>query len=126
MTPEDFPRLFAAAFSGQDSAAMAAFFAPDASLQSLTGLWAESPDEILAAFEAEAAGIFARARLVTGKGSIRPLNPFAALLRQRFTISGALTETGEELPRFPAMLIAVFERSESAWSVQSLTFTALP
>jgi hypothetical protein len=103
-----------------------AFFGPDASLQSLTGAWAESPEEIAAVFEAEAAGIFARARLVTGKGSIRPLNPFAALLRQRFTISGALTETGTEIPRFPAMLIAVLERADMQWQVQSLTFTALP
>lgn len=126
MTPETFPRLFAASFAAQDSAALAAFFAPDASLQSLTGLWAESPDEIVAAFEAEAAGIFARARLVTGRGSIRPLNPFAALLRQRFTISGAVNEKGAELPRFPAMLVAVMERVDSEWWVQSLSFTALP
>jgi uncharacterized protein (TIGR02246 family) len=126
MTPEDFPRHFAAAFAAQDIAALTAFFAPDASLQSLTGAWAESLEEIASVFESEAAGIFARARLVTGKGSIRPLNPFAALLRQRFTISGAVTENGEELPRFPAMLIAVLERADSDWFVQSLTFTALP
>jgi ketosteroid isomerase-like protein len=125
MTPEDFPRHFAAAFATQDIAALTAFFAPDASLQSLTGAWAESPEEIVATFEAEAAGIFARARLVTGKGSIRPLNPFAALLRQRFTVSGAVNESGAELPRFPAMMVAVLERNDSAWLVQSLSFTAL-
>jgi ketosteroid isomerase-like protein len=126
MTPETFPRLFAAAFAAQDSEALAAFFAADASLQSLTGLWAESPEEIEAAFAAEAAGIFARARLVTGKGSLRPLNPFAALLRQRYTVSGAVDESGAELPRFATILVAVLERNNTAWLVQSLSFTALP
>lgn len=101
MTPEDFPRHFAAAFAAQDIATLTAFFAPDASLQSLTGAWAESLEEIASVFDSEAAGIFARARLVTGKGSIRPLNPFAALLRQRFTISGAVTKTARNCRAFP-------------------------
>lgn len=126
MTPEDFPRQFAAAFAAKDSAALGAFFGPDASFYSLTGAWAESPEEIASVFDAEAAGIFARARLVTGRGSLRPLNPFAALLRQRFTISGATEASGAELPRFAAILIAVLERTESDWFVQSLTFSALP
>ena len=67
MSLEDFPRRFAQAFTAQDAAGLAALIAPDGTLQSLTGLWAESPEEIESAFAAEAAGIFARARLVTGK-----------------------------------------------------------
>jgi len=126
MTMEDFPRRFAAAFATQDAAGLAALVAPEGSLQSLTGLWADTPETVQRAFAAEAAGIFARARLVTGKGQFRPLGPDTALLRQRFTVSGALEETGAELPRFGAMLIAVLERGPDGWQAVSLTFAALP
>jgi uncharacterized protein (TIGR02246 family) len=126
MTPEEFPRHFAAAFATQDLSQLAAMFQPDATLATLTGLWAETPEAIEAAFESEMAGIFQTARLVTGKGTLRDLSPEASLLRQRYTISGAQTETGEELPRFAAMLVAVLENSAAGWQVQSMTFTALP
>lgn len=125
MNPEEFPRHFAAAFAAHDADALTALFLPDATLQSLTGLWAESPDEIHDCFATEAAGIFRQARLVTGKGTLRDLGPHAMLLRQRFMISGATEESGAELPRFAAMLVAVLEKNDGDWRVQSLTFTAL-
>lgn len=126
VTMEDFPRSFAAAFAAQDASGLAALVAPDGCLQSLTGLWADTPETIESAFAAEAAGIFARARLVTGKSQFRPLGPDTGLLRQRFTVSGALEETGAELPRFAAMLIAVLELGPNGWQAVSLSFTALP
>lgn len=125
MIPEDFPRHFSAAFASQDADALAAMFLPDATLQSLTGLWAESPEEIRDGFATEAAGIFRAARLVTGKGTLRDLGPHAMLLRQRYMISGAQDQSGAELPRFAAMLVAVMEKNDGAWLVQSLTFTVL-
>lgn len=126
MSLEDFPRRFAQAFTAQDAAGLAALIAPEGTLQSLTGLWAEAPEEIESAFAAEAAGIFARARLVTGKGQIRALGPQNALLRQRYTVSGARDETGADLPRFGAMLVAVLEVGPADWLALNLSFTALP
>lgn len=126
MSPEDFPRRFSTAFGAQDVAGLAALIAVDGCLQSLTGLWADTPDAVETTFAAEAAGIFARARLVTGKGQIRMLGPDTALLRQRFTVSGALDETGAELPRFGAMLVAVLASGPTGWQALSLSFTALP
>lgn len=126
MTPEEFPRIFATAFAAQDSDKMLSLFQPDATFGSLTGLWAETPEDIRAAFDAESAGIFRAARLVTGKGVLRDLSQNASLLRQRYTVSGAQDETGAELARFPAMLVAVLERSDAGWQAQCLTFTALP
>lgn len=125
MIPEDFPRHFASAFASHDADALAALFLPDATLQSLTGLWAETPEEIRDGFASESAGIFRAARLVTGKGTLRDLGPHSMLLRQRYMISGAQDETGAELPRFAAMLVAVMEKNDGDWRVQSLTFTAL-
>ena len=126
MNPEDFPRLFAAAFAARDASQMAAFFQPDATFGSLTGLWVETPEEILAGFEAEMTGVFKSARLVTGKGTLRDLSPEATLLRQRYTVSGAQDEQGGELPRFAAMLVAVLENGRDGWQVQAMTFIALP
>lgn len=125
MTPEEFPRHFAAAFGAQDAAALAALIAPDGSAQTLTGAWAETRAEAEAAFQAEAAGIFARAKLVTGKGTLTPLGPETTLLRQRFVVSGAMTEDGADLPRIAAMLVAVLAQRGAACHAISLTFTAI-
>lgn len=125
MTPEDFPRHFAAAFGAQDATALAALIAPDGSAQTLTGAWAETRAEAEDAFRAEAAGIFARAKLVTGKGTLTPLGPALTLLRQRFVVSGAVAEDGSDLPRIAAMLVAVLTQRGAGCEAISLTFTAV-
>ena len=124
MTPDDFSRQFAAAFGAQDAAALAALIAPDGSVLTLTGAWAEGRSAAEATFQAEAAGIFLRARLVTGKGALTPLGPETTLLRQRFVVSGALAEDGSDLPRIAAMLVAVLAHRGDTCHAVSLTFTA--
>lgn len=123
MTPEDFTRAFAFAFGDRDAKALADLIAPGGTVQSLTSIWAEGRDQAEAAFLAETAGIFARARLVTGKGSVQPLSPDFALLRQRFVVTGAIEETGAEMPRFGAMLVALLQSDGLNWRAVSLTFT---
>lgn len=125
MTPEDFSRAFALAFGDQNPQALADLLTADGSVQSLTGIWAEGREAAHAAFAAESSGIFARARLVTGRGSILPLSPEFSLLRQRFVVTGALEETGEEMPRFGAMLVAVLQSDGLNWRAVSMTFTLL-
>jgi ketosteroid isomerase-like protein len=125
MTPEDFTRAFAFAFGDRDAKALADLIAPDGTVQSLTGIWAEGRDEAEAAFAAECAGLFARARLVTGKGSVLPLSPEHALLRQRFVVTGAVEENGTEMPRFGAMLVALLQSDGLNWRAVSLTFTLI-
>lgn len=125
MTPEDFTRAFAFAFGDRDAAALADLVAPDGTVQSLTGIWAEGRDQARQAFAAETAGIFARARLVSGKGSVLPLSAEHALLRQRFVVTGALEETGAEMARFGAMLVAVLHSDGLNWRALSLTFTMM-
>ncbi len=125
MTPEDFSRAFAYAFGDHDAAALAELLAEDGSTQTLTGIWAEGRAEARHAFEAEATGIFARARLVTGKGTVLPLASDVALLRQRFVVTGAIEESGEEMPRFAAMLVAVLRSDGLNWRALNLTFTLL-
>jgi ketosteroid isomerase-like protein len=125
MTPDDFTRAFAFAFGDQDTDAMAELIAPEGTVHSLTGIWAEGREEARVAFEAEAAGLFARARLVTGKGSTLPLAGDVALLRQRFVVTGAIDETGAEMPRFGAMLVAVLQSDGLNWRAASLTITLI-
>ena len=123
MIPDDFTRAFAFAFGDQNAEALAELLAEDGTAQTLTGIWAEGRDEARAAFAAEATGIFARARLVTGKGSMLPLSPDYCLLRQRFVVTGALEETGQEMPRFGAMVVALLQSDGLNWRAVSLTFT---
>ena len=125
MTPEDYVRAFAYAFADQDAGALADLVAEDGTVQTLTGIWAEGKAPVKAAFEAEAAGIFSRARLVTGKGTVLPLSSDLALLRQRFVVTGAIEESGAEMPRFGAMLVAVLKGDGINWRALSLTFTLL-
>lgn len=125
MTPDDFSRAFAYAFGDRDAKAMAELMTEDGTAHTLTGIWAEGREAACQAFEAEATGIFARARLVTGKGTVVPLGPDVALLRQRYVVTGAIEETGEEMPRFGAMLIAVLQADGLNWRAISLTFTVL-
>lgn len=125
MTPEDFSRAFAYAFGDRDAAALAELMAEDGSAQTLTGIWAESRAEARHAFEAEATGIFSRARLVTGKGTVLPLAADVVLLRQRFVVTGAIEESGEEMPRFGAMLVTVLRSDGLNWRAVNLSFTLI-
>lgn len=118
----DFARRFAAAFGAQDVEGLAALIADGGSVMTVSGAWAEGQAAARAAFAAEASGICARARLVTGKGDVVPLGPGTALVRQRYVVTGAVDEVGGELPRFGAMLVAVLVNDLAV----SLTFTALP
>lgn len=125
MTPEDYTRAFAYAFGDRDADALADLLTEDGTAQTLTGTWAEGREAARQAFEAEAAGIFSRARLVTGKGTVLPLAADVALLRQRFVVTGATEESGAELPRFGAMLVALLRSDGLNWRAVSLTFTLL-
>ncbi len=124
MTPEDFAKDFAAAFGRQDAAGIAAMLARDADVLTLTGAMVIGATAAEEAFAAEFAGIFAAARLVTGKLRQRDLVPGVAVLTQRFVISGARDEGSSELPRFGAVLTAVIIMEADGWSAVSLTFSA--
>ena len=122
MSDADFARRFATAFGVQDVAGLVALLHPEGSVLTLCGQWAEGRAEAEAAFADEAAGLCARARLVTGKGQLLGLGPQTTLLRQRFVVTGAVDAEGGELPRFGAILVAVLVDGLAI----SLTFTALP
>ena len=125
MTPEDFSRAFALAFAEGDSGALSRLLAPEGTALTLTGVWAEGRAAAEAAFAAEAQGALARARLVTGRGSILPLGPGISLLRQRFVVTGARDASGADVPRFGAMLTAVLRRSDIGQEAESLAFSAV-
>lgn len=125
MTPDNFARAFAAAFSAQDAAALAGMLAEDVGVVSLTGGVAESRAEAEALFAAEFAGTLGRARLVTGKARLLPIGPGGAVLHQRFVVMGVMDEAGQELPRLGAMLTAVLLARAEGWRAVSLTFSVM-
>lgn len=121
MTGEEYIRAFAQGFGAGDAAGLAAMMVETGTALTLTGQWVEGRADVESALAAEFSGIFARARLVTGKGSARSLFPGCFLVRQRFVITGAVDETGAEIPRIGAILVAVLGRD----GVENLTFSAL-
>jgi hypothetical protein len=125
MTPEDFPKLFAAAFAAQDSVTLVGMLSDDADVVTLTGALAESAKEAGQIFENEFLGIFERARLVSGRNRLRLLGPGGVVQHQRFVVIGARDETGQELPRFGAILTAVLLARAEGWRAVSLSFSAL-
>lgn len=125
MTPEGLPKLFAAAFSGQDAATLAGFLADDADVMTLTGAVAENAADARGLFEAEFAGVFAGARLVSGKTRLRHLGAVGVILHQRFVVIGARDAAGTEMPRFGAVLTAVLVERAEGWRTVSLNFSAL-
>jgi ketosteroid isomerase-like protein len=125
MTPETFPKLFAATFAAQDSAALCAYLAEDADVVTLTGGLAETAKQAGQLFEMEFSGTFAAARLVTGKTRLRLLGPGGAILHQRYVVIGARDAAGAELPRFGAILTAVLLARADGWRAVTLGFSAL-
>jgi uncharacterized protein (TIGR02246 family) len=122
---EDFTRAFAARWSARDAAGLAALLAEDADVLSLTGGWAEGRRAIEALFTAELTGAFSQSRLVTGKTRLRPLGPGASVLHQRFVLSGLVDESGRDVGRVGAMLIAVLVAKAGGWQAVSLQFSAV-
>ena len=124
-TAEEFPRAFALAWGARDAAALAGLMAEDADFLSLTGGWAEGRRAIEALLSGEFSGAFSQSRLVTGKTKLRALGPGAAVLHQRFVLSGLVDEAGRDMGRTGAMLIAVLVARAGGWQATSLQFSAV-
>lgn len=122
--PDHLPRSFAAAWSARDADRIAALFAEDADLLSLTGHWAEGRKAIAETFASELAGAFQRARLVTGRAKQRLLAPGVAQVMQRFVLSGVLNPDGSDAGRVGAVLSAVLVERPGGWTVAAAQFTA--
>jgi uncharacterized protein (TIGR02246 family) len=123
-TPAELPRAFASAWGARDAEALAALFAEDGDFMSLTGGIAEGRKEIAELLAGELAGAFARARLVTGRTKLRPLGPHAAVVLQRFVLSGLTHADGTDAGRIGAVLAATLCPDAKGWQVVSAQFVA--
>lgn len=120
--PADLPRAFAAAWGARDAAALAALFAEDGDFFSLTGGTAEGRAAIAELVASEFSGAFARARLVTGRTRVRPLGPHAAVVLQRFVLSGLVHADGADAGRLGALLAATLAATPQGWVVVAAQF----
>ncbi|MBC7138187.1 MAG: SgcJ/EcaC family oxidoreductase [Defluviimonas sp.] len=121
--PDQFSRAFSLAWGSRDVAGLAAMFAEDADLLTLTGAWAEGRQAIADVLAGELAGAFARARLVTGRTKLRRVGAEGAVLMQRFVLSGIRHADGSDAGRVGAVLSAVMAPREAGWQVVSASFT---
>ncbi|KFE33775.1 SgcJ/EcaC family oxidoreductase [Thioclava atlantica] len=121
-SPDDLPRAFAKAWSARDAQMLAGYFAPDADFLSLTGGAATGRDHIAELLAGELAGAFSRARLVTGRTKTRPVGPEAAVLLQRFVMSGILNADGSDAGRVGCTLAATLGLAEEGWQIVAAQF----
>ncbi|MEI4470891.1 YybH family protein [Frigidibacter sp. MR17.24] len=123
--PEDFARQFATAWGARDVAALVTLFSEDADLLTLTGAWAEGREEIGNVLAGELAGAFARAKLVTGKAKVRAVGTGAAVVMQRFVLSGIRNPDGSDAGRIGTVLSAIVApvTGTSGWEVRQATFS---
>jgi uncharacterized protein (TIGR02246 family) len=124
-TAEDFPRVFASAWGARDAASLAALLAEDGDMLSLTGGWAEGRRAVEALFRDELAGAFRQSRLVTGKTRLRPIGPGAAVLQQRFVLSGLVDAQGRDMGRTGAILIGTLVARAGGWQAMTLQFSVV-
>lgn len=124
-TAEEFPRAFAKCWAARDVAGLIGLMAEDADMLSLTGGWAEGRRAIEALLTEELTGGFSQSRLVTGKTRLRPLGPGAAVLQQRFVLSGLVDAAGRDIGRTGAILIAVLVARAGGWHAITLQFSAV-
>lgn len=122
---EEFSRAFSRAFAGQEGSLLGPLLAEDVQGLTLSGQWAEGRAAMLAAWDAEFAGLFSQARLVTGRLTHKMLGPGALVLHQRFIVTGALAAADQPLPRFPAVLSAVLIARPEGWQAVTLSLAAL-
>lgn len=122
--PNALPRAFAQAWGARDARALAALFAPDGDLLSLTGGAAEGRADVADLFAGELAGAFARARLVTGKTRLRAIGQDAIVLNQRFVLTGIVHADGSDAGRIGAVLCATLERTPEGWLIVAAQFVA--
>lgn len=123
--PDQFPRIFAAAFGAQDADAIARLLTADASVLTLTGQWAEGAEAAQALMADDFSGALARARLVTGRFSLTPLRNDVVLLHQRYVVTGAIDGTGTDMARIGAILTATLVAAKGEWRAASLVLAPL-
>lgn len=123
--PDQFSRIFAAAFGAQDADAIARLLTPDATVLTLTGQWAEGAGPAQALMAEDFAGTLARARLVTGRFSLTPLRDDIVLLHQRYVVTGAVDGAGADMARIGAILTATLVAAKGEWRAASLIMAPL-
>ena len=125
MTPEEFPRAFALAFAERDTEALLTMLTADAQVVTLTGGVTENAKQAGQIFAQEFAGIFAAAKLVTGRCRLQVLAPNVTVVHQRYVVMGARDQAVRDMPRFVAALTAVMILTAEGWLVVSLSLSTL-
>ncbi|GAB4384841.1 SgcJ/EcaC family oxidoreductase [Albidovulum sp.] len=121
--PEGFARSFSNAWATREARTVAALFAEDADFLSLTGAWAEGRKAITETLQGEFSGAFSRAKLVTGRTKLRSLPGGAAIVMQRYVLSGIVDAAGRDLGRVGAVLSAVLVAAGGGWAIVAAQFT---
>lgn len=124
MSPQEFPEAYRKAWIKRDAAALAALFAEDATMVSLSGEWLEGRRDITRAHGAMLRGPFADSRMVMGRIEARMAGT-AAIVHARIIVMGARAGEGAQADKRSTMLTVVMEPVNGEWSAVSAVFSEL-
>ncbi len=108
---------FIAAWNRHDMGAFADLFADDADFVNVIGLWWKGRDEIRREHEALHATRMKDSRLAELSAAVRFLRPDAAVVHQRWELTGDTGLEGKVLPPRRGILIYVLQRDGGAWRI---------
>lgn len=118
-TPEGFARAFSDAFTARDAPRMASLFSQDADFITPEHGWWEGQKAITEGHLAGFAGVWRRARLVTGKGRARELAPGLVQVWQRYILSGLQKPDGSEAQRRAVIYGFILRKTKTGWQAIS-------
>lgn len=120
------PAQFADAWNAHDAAALAAPFHPDADFTNVFGMRASGRDAIEAFHAPILRTMFRDSRLAIDDVHVRMVRPDVALVDVHWTMSGALSPTGEPWPDRRGLMDLLCTEEAGRWGIAVMHNTDLP
>lgn len=120
------PVAFADAWNAHDAAALCAPFHPDADFTNVFGMRASGREAIEAFHAPILRTIFRDSRLMIDDVHVRLVRPDVAVVDVRWTMSGAVSPTGEPWPERHGLMDLVCTEEAGRWGIAVMHNTDLP
>ncbi len=116
-TPEDIPRLFAAAWNARDAHALASLFSEDADFVNVVGLWWETRAGIERAHHYGLTTFFRDSMLTARRVKVRRIGQDMAIIHTRWKLAGQIGKDGQTLDDRFAIMVFAAQRLDAGWTV---------
>ena len=116
-TPEDIPRLFAAAWNSKNAKALAHLFMEDAEFVNVVGLWWHNRNDIEQAHDYGLRTFFKASTITARRTKIKKLDEEVAIVQVRWKLAGQVGKDGGMLEDRYSIMTFVAQQHEDGWIV---------